>query len=100
LRFRRGDLDGVFHVHGSYRDPHELVLDTTDYYEVTNSDEVQRVLKNFLEFNTILFVGRGSGLEDPNFNALLRWASENAGVCDPPAAAFSLICVTLSEPWI
>jgi len=76
LRFKRGDLDGVFHVHGSYHNPHEVVLDTTDYYQVAHSDEVQSILKNFLEFKTILFVGCGSGLEDPNFNALLKWASE------------------------
>jgi hypothetical protein len=30
----------------------------------------------FLEFKIILFVGCGSGLEDPNFGALLKWASE------------------------
>jgi hypothetical protein len=75
-KFKRGDLDGVFHIHGSYHDPHEVVLDTTDYYQVTHSNEVQTILKNFLEFKTILFVGCGSGLEDPNFDALLKWASE------------------------
>lgn len=75
-RFQRGDLDGVFHIHGSYHDAHEVVLDTTDYYEVKHSDGVQDVLKTFLQYKTILFVGCGSGLEDPNFDALLRWASE------------------------
>ena len=38
--------------------------------------EAQDVLKTFLEYNTILFVGCGSGLEDPNFDVLLKWASE------------------------
>jgi hypothetical protein len=76
LKFKREDLGGVFHVHGSYHDPHEIVLDTTDYYQVRHSDEVQNVLKTFLEFKTIIFVGCGSGLEDPNFDALLKWASE------------------------
>lgn len=75
-RFQRGDLDGVFHIHGSYHDAHEVVLDTTDYYEVKHSDGVQDVLKTFFQYKTILFVGCGSGLEDPNFDALLRWASE------------------------
>jgi hypothetical protein len=75
-RFQRGDLNGVFHIHGSYHDPHEVVLDTTDYYDVKHSDGVQDVLKTFLQYKTILFVGCGSGLEDPNFDALLRWASE------------------------
>src|SRR5271155_5197369 len=76
LKFKRGDLDGVFHVHGSYQDPHEVVLDSVNYYQVMQSDEVQNILKTFLEFKTVLFVGCGSGLEDPNFDALLRWASE------------------------
>lgn len=76
LKFKRGDLDGVFHIHGSYHEPQEVVLDTTDYYQVTHSDEVQNLLKAFLEFNTILFVGCGSELEDPNFSTLLKWASE------------------------
>lgn len=75
-RFQRGDLKGVFHIHGSYLDAHEVVLDTTDYYEVKHSGVVQHILKTFLEHKTILFVGCGSGLEDPNFDALLRWASK------------------------
>jgi hypothetical protein len=76
LKFKRGKLDGVFHVHGSYHDPHEVVLDTTDYYEIKKSDEVQNILKKYLEWNTILFIGCGSGLEDPNFDTLLKWAYE------------------------
>ena len=79
LKFKRGDLDGVFHVHGSYHDPHEVVLDNTQYYQVTQADEVQNVLQTFLEYRTIIFVGCGSGLEDPNFGALLKWASERHG---------------------
>ncbi|KFZ24695.1 hypothetical protein V502_00833 [Pseudogymnoascus sp. VKM F-4520 (FW-2644)] len=75
-RFQRGDLKGVFHLHGSYLDAHEVVLDTTDYYEVKHSGVVQHMLKTFLQDKTILFVGCGSGLEDPNFDALLRWASK------------------------
>lgn len=76
LRFRRGELAGVFHIHGSYHDADEVVLDTTDYYKVKNSGVVQDLLRSFLQDKTILFVGCGSGLEDPNFDALLRWATE------------------------
>jgi hypothetical protein len=75
-RFQRGDLNGVLHIHGSYHDSHEVILDATDYYEVKHSDGVQDVLKTFLQCKTILFIGCGSGLEDPNFDALLRWTSE------------------------
>lgn len=72
LKFKREELDGVFHVHGSYHNPQEVVLDTTDYYRVANADELQNVLKTFLEYKTILFIGCGSGLEDPNFSGLLK----------------------------
>jgi hypothetical protein len=40
------------------------------------SADVQDLLKDFLRGKTILFVGCGSGLEDPNFDALLKWATE------------------------
>jgi hypothetical protein len=76
VKFRRGDLDGVFHVHGSYHNPQEVVLDTTDYYQIRESDEMQNMLKAFLDDKTILFVGCGSGLEDPNFDGLLKWAAK------------------------
>jgi NAD-dependent SIR2 family protein deacetylase len=76
FKFRRRDLDGVFHIHGSYHDPHEVILDTTDYYQVQRSDDVQDMLKAFFNDKIILFVGCGSGLEDPNFDKLLHWASK------------------------
>jgi hypothetical protein len=74
-RFQRGDLDGVFHIHGSFHNPPEVVLDTTDYYKVKIPDIVQDILKTLLQYKSILFIGCGSGLEDPNFDVLLRWAS-------------------------
>jgi hypothetical protein len=54
----------------SYLDAHEVVLDTIDYYEAKHSGAVQHMLKTFLQYKAILFVGCGSGLEDPNFDAL------------------------------
>jgi hypothetical protein len=77
LKFKSRKLDGVFHVHGSYHDPDEIILDRTGYEQIRNSEEVQNILKTFLEYDyTILFVGCGSGLEDPNFDGLLKWARE------------------------
>jgi NAD-dependent SIR2 family protein deacetylase len=74
-KYEQGTLDGVFHIHGSFQDPKEVVLDAIGYYQVKNSDDVQNLLKTYLGHNTILFVGCVSGLEDPNFDALLKWAS-------------------------
>lgn len=74
-KYEQGTLDGVFHIHGSFQDPNEVVLDGIGYYQVRTSDNVQNLLKTYLGHNTILFIGYGSGLEDPNFDALLKWAS-------------------------
>lgn len=74
-KYEQGTLDGVFHIHGSFQDPQEVVLDAIGYYQVKNSDDVQNLLKTYLGHNIILFIGCGSGLEDPNFKALLEWAS-------------------------
>jgi hypothetical protein len=75
-KYKRGGLNGVFHIHGSYDEPDEIVLDQIGYYQITNADEVQDLLKTYLEHKLILFVGCGSGLEDPNFTGLLKWTSE------------------------
>jgi hypothetical protein len=75
-KYERCTSNGVFHIHGSYQDPQEVVLDPIGYYKVTTSDDVQNLLKTYLAHNTILFVGCGSGLEDPNFGALLDWAGK------------------------
>ena len=78
LRFRRGRLfkDGVFHIHGSYQDPDDVVLDPIDYYKVNVSPEVQSFLQKCLLDDTVLFVGCGDGLGDANFSALLSWITE------------------------
>jgi nucleoside phosphorylase len=75
-KYEQGTLDGVFHIHGSYQDPQEVVLDSVDYSKVKSSEPVQELLKALLRFNVILFIGCGSGLEDPNFDGLLKWVSE------------------------
>jgi hypothetical protein len=41
LEFRSGKRKGVFHIHGSYREPEEVVLDVIDYFAIKQSVEVQ-----------------------------------------------------------
>lgn len=74
-KYEQGSLDGVFHIHGSFQDPKEVVLNATDYSQVKNSDDMQNLLRTYLGHKTILFIGCGAGLEDPNFDGLLEWAS-------------------------
>lgn len=64
---------GVFHPHGYWENPDSVVLNAIDYYKATTDNEVQETLKNMLGFKTVLFVGCGGGLNDPNFGPLLDW---------------------------
>jgi hypothetical protein len=66
------NLDRTFHVYRNYHDPHEIILNMTNYYEITHSNEIQNILKIFLKYKIILFIGCGSRLKDPNFNVLLK----------------------------
>ena len=71
----------VFHVHGHFENPEVLVLTKQDYFvvqrrEFPQSALVRDVLENALDFRTVLFIGAGDGVNDPNFNALLNWARE------------------------
>lgn len=73
-KYEQGTLDGVFHIYGSFQDPNDVVLDPISYYQVKALDDVQNLLKTYLGHNTMLFIGCGPGLEDPNFTTLLEWA--------------------------
>ncbi|OJJ96961.1 hypothetical protein ASPACDRAFT_54305 [Aspergillus aculeatus ATCC 16872] len=74
--FKCGDVDGIFHLHGSYLRSQDVVLNTTDYSRTVNS-EFRYMLEKFWMFDTVLFVGCGAaGLADPNFGPLLTWLKE------------------------
>ncbi|KAH7010846.1 SIR2-like domain-containing protein [Microdochium trichocladiopsis] len=76
MEFNRRHCDGVFHPHGYWKNPKHIVLDAIDYYKVQHDDGVQETLRNIFTGRTILFVGCGGGLADPNFGELLKWLGE------------------------
>lgn len=65
---------GVIHLHGFWRDPESIILGVRDYEKIISDRHAQLVLRSILLRNTIVFVGCGEGLADPNFGALLDWA--------------------------
>lgn len=72
-----GNVPGVLHVHGHWRDPRNAVLDIIDYHKTTSDEPLQRFLQQMFDSTAVLvFVGTGDGLDDPNFGGLLQWARE------------------------
>jgi hypothetical protein len=74
-RLLRGDEDAIFHFHGHWEDPGSVVLGYESYADVATDEHVQHSIRALIATRTLLYVGFGDGLEDPNFHALLDWVS-------------------------
>jgi hypothetical protein len=74
-RLIRGDDKGVLHLHGYWDEPESVVLGIRSYEMVMGNAHAQNILHALQTMKTLLFVGFGSGLKDPNFGQLLRWTS-------------------------
>lgn len=71
--------DEVFHVHGHYRLPESIVLSPRSYDEIVKDERLRFLLQSLAAARTLLFVGCGAGLRDPNFYLLRRWMSRVLG---------------------
>ena len=72
-RLLRGADKGILHLHGHWRDPDSVVLGRASYDRVIGDEHAQTVQSALSLMKTFLFVGFGLGLQDPNFDALLKW---------------------------
>lgn len=63
----------VFHLHGIWDDPESIILTTSDYGRIVSDVETQALRGCFGIMNTLIFVGFGSGINDPHFSALWNW---------------------------
>ena len=69
----------VVHVHGYFEEPESVVLSQSGYNDILNNEFAQSKLKGLMETKTLLFIGFGSGMSDPNFFNLLTWKDRVAG---------------------
>lgn len=73
----RGTLtNAVLHLHGYYHEPDSVVLGLRSYDKVAGDPHASAVLRLFTLDRTLLFVGCGGTLKDPNFSRLVEWGSE------------------------
>jgi len=75
-RVLRGERPAVLHLHGHYRAADSVVLGIRDYDEILEDAFARTLLRTLLLTRTLLFVGFGAGLDDPNFGNLLRWSED------------------------
>lgn len=73
-RVLRGDEQGILHLHGYADTPRSVILGIRSYEGVLGDDHAQAMQHAIRSLKTLLFVGCGEGLHDPNFGALLKWS--------------------------
>jgi HEAT repeat protein len=70
-----GRLDGIIHLHGYWEQPGSVVLGFQSYGRVIHDSYIQALQSAFALMKSLVFVGYGSGLADPNIGILLNWMS-------------------------
>ncbi len=83
-RIVRGDARGVMHLHGKWDAPDSVVLGVDSYVTVIGDKESQEIIRALFASNTVIFVGFGAGLNDPNFSGLRSWCRDVLHSTDYP----------------
>jgi len=69
----RGDIKAVGFLHGRWDLPDSVVLGSDDYSRLLNDEATEAVERAVVTAKTLVYVGFGKGLADPNFGQLLAW---------------------------
>ena len=72
----RGKREAILHLHGEYRRPESVVLGLASYQKVKEDPHAKAILQCFTLDKTLLFVGCGDTVLDPNFQQLIAWGTE------------------------
>ena len=72
----RVDTDAILHLHGWFKEPESVVLGLSSYLAVKDHPHAKAVLNLFTIDRTLLFVGCGDTVLDPNFTQLIEWGKE------------------------
>jgi tetratricopeptide (TPR) repeat protein len=66
----------VLHLHGHWETPVSVVLGIRSYEAVLTDAHAEAMRKALASTRTLVFVGCGAGLADPNFSALRGWLTQ------------------------
>ncbi|WP_233094047.1 HEAT repeat domain-containing protein [Azotobacter chroococcum] len=70
------ERNAVLHLHGWFKDSESVVLGLSSYHAVRDHAHASGVLQLFAMSKTLLFVGCGDTVLDPNFTRLIEWGKE------------------------
>lgn len=67
------DSRDIGHLHGTWSNPDSVILSEKQYDELIASEAAQALEKAASTLKSLVYVGFGAGLEDPNFSQLIAW---------------------------
>jgi SIR2-like domain len=73
LRVLRREERAILHLHGHWKATDSIVLGVRSYERHVSNGRIQDLQKSLLIYNSLLFIGCGLGLDDPNFGCLREW---------------------------
>ncbi len=73
----RGDDSAILHLHGHWRSPETIILGEPSYTRIRQAAHAQALQQAVALFRTVIFIGCGDGLADPNVGQLLHWLHGN-----------------------
>jgi hypothetical protein len=73
----RGETRSVAHIHGVYTEPESVVLGSGAYGRIQASVSAQAIEQAIALQNSLLFVGVGEGIKDPNVGELFRFLDQH-----------------------
>jgi len=83
-------LEAVVHLHGCWRDAASVVLGTASYNDVANHPHAQAIQQLFAVGHTMMFVGCGETLADPNFSQFIPIVTKVLG---PTTRSHYVLCL-------
>ena len=72
----RAPREAILHLHGEYRKPESVVLGVESYQKVKDDPHAKAIMQCLTLSKTLLFVGCGDTVLDPNFQQLIAWGKE------------------------
>lgn len=71
----KGESTGILHLHGYWKEPESVVLGLRGYEKIKDDKRAKLIRELLRTVKTIIFVGSGGGLDDPNISCFLKWAA-------------------------
>lgn len=72
-----GSSRSIGHLHGVWSNPDSVIFSEQSYHTLLQSDAAQNLQRAASSLKSIVYVGFGAGLSDPNFSQMIHWHREH-----------------------